>query len=95
MAGGLGNATTPRPHTLRHIPVLESRAALWVEAARAYAHQGRLASGCQVLRIAETCEPGGCDAQPSGTWSPTWQPGTVDVRCRSSTTSAADWESPL
>lgn len=37
----------------------------------------------------------GCDAQPSGTWSPTWQPGTVDVRCRSSTTSAADWESPL
>ncbi|MBT2451059.1 helix-turn-helix transcriptional regulator [Streptomyces sp. ISL-43] len=44
-----------RPLVRRHIPVPERRAALWVEAARAYAQQGRLADGYQALRIAETC----------------------------------------
>ncbi|GAA2190587.1 hypothetical protein GCM10009787_00150 [Streptomyces bangladeshensis] len=39
-----------RPH-----PVPERRAALWVEAARAYSQQGRLADGYQALRTAETC----------------------------------------
>ncbi len=39
----------------RHIPVPERRAALWVETARAYSQQGRLADGYQALRIAESC----------------------------------------
>lgn len=43
-----------RPLMRRHIPVPERRAALWVEAARAYSQQGRLADGYQALRIAET-----------------------------------------
>ncbi|RKT07632.1 helix-turn-helix protein [Streptomyces sp. 3211.6] len=44
-----------RPLMHRHIPVPERRAALWIEAARAYAQQGRLVDGYQALRIAETC----------------------------------------
>lgn len=44
-----------RPLMRRHIPVPERRAALWVETARAYSQQGRLADGYQALRIAETC----------------------------------------
>lgn len=44
-----------RPLMRRHIPVPERRAALWVEAARAYSQQGRLSDGYQALRIAETC----------------------------------------
>lgn len=44
-----------RPLMQRHIPVPERRAALWVEAARAYSQQGRLADGYQALRIAESC----------------------------------------
>ncbi|MGW3555828.1 helix-turn-helix domain-containing protein [Streptomyces sp. NPDC000963] len=43
------------PLMRRHIPAPERRAALWVEAARAYSQQGRLAEGYQALRIAETC----------------------------------------
>ncbi|CAL9490697.1 hypothetical protein SUDANB178_03199 [Streptomyces sp. enrichment culture] len=39
----------------RSLPVPERRAALWAEAARAYSRQGRLADGCQALRIAESC----------------------------------------
>ena len=31
------------------------RAALWLETARAYSHQGRPADGYQALRIAESC----------------------------------------
>ncbi|KOV19216.1 helix-turn-helix domain-containing protein [Streptomyces sp. XY152] len=46
---------TAAPLTRRHIPVPERRAALWIEAARAYNQQGRLAEGYQALRIAETC----------------------------------------
>ncbi len=46
---------TARPLMRRHIPVPERRAALWVEAARAYNQQGRLADGYQALRIAESC----------------------------------------
>ncbi|MFF9013570.1 helix-turn-helix domain-containing protein [Streptomyces sp. NPDC014870] len=46
---------TAAPLMRRHIPVPERRAALWVEAARAYSQQGRLANGYQALRIAETC----------------------------------------
>ncbi|MEU2429683.1 helix-turn-helix transcriptional regulator [Streptomyces sp. NPDC007861] len=46
---------TAAPLMRRHIPVPERRAALWVEAARAYNQQGRLADGYQALRIAETC----------------------------------------
>ncbi|WP_189151209.1 helix-turn-helix domain-containing protein [Streptomyces lacrimifluminis] len=44
-----------RPLMRRHIPVPERRAALWVEAARAYSQQGRLSDGYQAVRIAETC----------------------------------------
>ncbi|MFJ9422780.1 helix-turn-helix domain-containing protein [Streptomyces sp. NPDC101249] len=44
-----------RPLMRRHIPVPERRAALWVETARAYSQQSRLADGYQALRIAETC----------------------------------------
>ncbi|QDY77674.1 helix-turn-helix domain-containing protein [Streptomyces qinzhouensis] len=44
-----------RPLMRRHIPVPERRAALWVETARAYNQQGRLADGYQALRIAESC----------------------------------------
>ncbi|MEU8937171.1 helix-turn-helix transcriptional regulator [Streptomyces goshikiensis] len=44
-----------RPLMRRHIPVPERRAALWIETARAYAQQDRLADGYQALRIAETC----------------------------------------
>ncbi|MFD8296608.1 helix-turn-helix domain-containing protein [Streptomyces bauhiniae] len=44
-----------RPLMRRHIPVPERRAALWVDAARAYSQQGRLADGYQALRIAESC----------------------------------------
>ncbi|MFD5805842.1 helix-turn-helix domain-containing protein [Streptomyces sp. NPDC127020] len=46
---------TARPLMRRHIPVPERRAALWVEAARAYSQQGRLADGYEALRIAESC----------------------------------------
>lgn len=46
---------TARPLMRRHIPVPERRAALWVETARAYSQQGRLAEGYQALRIAESC----------------------------------------
>jgi transcriptional regulator with XRE-family HTH domain len=46
---------TARPLMRRHIPVPERRAALWVETARAYNQQGRLADGYQALRIAEAC----------------------------------------
>jgi transcriptional regulator with XRE-family HTH domain len=46
---------TAAPLMRRHIPVPERRAALWIEAARAYNQQGRLAEGYQALRIAETC----------------------------------------
>ncbi|MGV9789587.1 helix-turn-helix domain-containing protein [Streptomyces sp. NPDC003435] len=44
-----------RPLMRRHIPVPERRAALWVDAARAYSQQGRLGDGYQALRIAESC----------------------------------------
>ncbi|MEU2875372.1 helix-turn-helix transcriptional regulator [Streptomyces sp. NPDC007070] len=44
-----------RPLARRRIPVPERRAALWVETARAYSQQGRLADGYRALRIAETC----------------------------------------
>ncbi|MFF6874666.1 helix-turn-helix domain-containing protein [Streptomyces sp. NPDC012474] len=46
---------TARPLMRRHIPVPERRAALWVDTARAYSQQGRLADGYQALRIAESC----------------------------------------
>ncbi|MGA4863889.1 helix-turn-helix domain-containing protein [Streptomyces lavendulocolor] len=46
---------TARPLMRRHIPVPERRAALWVETARAYTQQGRLAEGYQALRVAESC----------------------------------------
>jgi transcriptional regulator with XRE-family HTH domain len=44
-----------RPLMRRHIPIPERRAALWVDAARAYTQQDRLSDGYQALRIAETC----------------------------------------
>lgn len=50
-----GRSHTARPLMRRHIPVPERRAALWVDAARAYSQQGRLADGYQALRIAESC----------------------------------------
>lgn len=54
--GDAGRALhSARPLMRRHIPVPERRAALWVETARAYSQQGRLADGYQALRIAETC----------------------------------------
>lgn len=45
---------TARPLMRRPIPVPERRAALWVEAARAYSQQGRLADGYRALRVAES-----------------------------------------
>ncbi|MEU1943685.1 helix-turn-helix transcriptional regulator [Streptomyces sp. NPDC020125] len=44
-----------RPLMRRPIPVPERRAALWVDAARAYSQQGRLADGYRALRVAEGC----------------------------------------
>ncbi|AQW52242.1 heavy metal resistance protein CzcB [Streptomyces hygroscopicus] len=44
-----------RPLMRRPIPVPERRAALWVDAARAYSQQGRLADGYRALRVAESC----------------------------------------
>ncbi|MFD0393516.1 hypothetical protein ACFQ3Z_17660 [Streptomyces nogalater] len=44
-----------RPLMRRPLPVPERRAALWIDMARAYGQQGRLADGYQALRIAETC----------------------------------------
>lgn len=46
---------TAQPLMRRPIPVPERRAALWVDAARAYSQQGRLADGYQAVRIAESC----------------------------------------
>ncbi|MEU4893504.1 helix-turn-helix transcriptional regulator [Streptomyces sp. NPDC044780] len=46
---------TARPLMRRPIPVPERRAALWVDAARAYSQQGRLADGYRALRVAEGC----------------------------------------
>ncbi|MBT2420804.1 helix-turn-helix transcriptional regulator [Streptomyces sp. ISL-22] len=44
-----------RPLMRRPIPVPERRAALWVEAARAYSRQDRLADACRALQVAESC----------------------------------------
>lgn len=49
----------------RHIPVPERRAALWVESARAYSQQGRLAEGYKALRIAASCAPKNIRRRPS------------------------------
>ncbi|MEV5882483.1 helix-turn-helix transcriptional regulator [Streptomyces sp. NPDC052020] len=46
---------TARPLMRRPLPVPERRASLWIDTARAYSQQGRLADGYQALRIAETC----------------------------------------
>ncbi|MFF3763851.1 helix-turn-helix domain-containing protein [Streptomyces sp. NPDC001922] len=46
---------TARPLMRQRIPVPERRAALWIEAARAYSQQGRLADGYRALRMAGTC----------------------------------------
>lgn len=46
---------TARPLMRRHIPAPERRAALWIDTARAYSQQGRLANAYQSLRIAESC----------------------------------------
>ncbi|MBL1096079.1 helix-turn-helix domain-containing protein [Streptomyces coffeae] len=46
---------TAQPLMGRRIPVPERRSALWVEAARAYSQQGRLADGYRAVRIAESC----------------------------------------
>ncbi len=46
---------TARPLMRRRIPVPERRAALWIEAARAYSQQGRLADGYRALRVAGSC----------------------------------------
>jgi transcriptional regulator with XRE-family HTH domain len=58
-ANALGDAgialETAGPLMRRHIPAPERRTALWIETARAYSQQGRLADGYQALRIAESC----------------------------------------
>ncbi|WP_030238387.1 helix-turn-helix domain-containing protein [Streptomyces sp. NRRL S-350] len=54
-----------RPLMRRRIPVPERRAALWVDAARAYSQQGRLAEGYQALRIAEVCASEDIRRRPS------------------------------
>lgn len=54
-----------QPLMRRHIPVPERRAALWVESARAYSQQGRLAEGYKALRIAESCAPEDIRRRPS------------------------------
>lgn len=86
---------TARPLMRRHIPVPERRAALWIEAGRAYSQQGRLADGYQALRITESCAAQETSvARPSVSWWPTWPPATAVVRCRNCTVSAVNWESP-
>ncbi|MFF0412504.1 helix-turn-helix domain-containing protein [Kitasatospora sp. NPDC004745] len=54
-----------QPLMRRRIPVPERRAALWVDAARAYNQQGRLAEGYQALRIAESCASEDIRRRPS------------------------------
>ncbi|MFJ9946649.1 helix-turn-helix domain-containing protein [Kitasatospora sp. NPDC091207] len=54
-----------QPLMRRRIPVPERRAALWVEAARAYSQQGRLAEGYKALRIAESCASEDIRRRPS------------------------------
>ncbi|WP_395294283.1 heavy metal transporter CzcB [Kitasatospora hibisci] len=54
-----------QPLMRRRIPVPERRAALWVDAARAYSQQGRLAEGCRALRIAESCASEDIRRRPS------------------------------
>ena len=49
----------------QRIPVPERRAALWVDAARAYSQQGRLADGYRALRIAESCAAEDIRRRPS------------------------------
>ncbi|MFI9649161.1 helix-turn-helix domain-containing protein [Streptomyces sp. NPDC052040] len=44
-----------RPLMRLRVPVPERRTALWVETARAYSQQGRLADGYRAVRIAESC----------------------------------------
>ncbi|MEV7024314.1 helix-turn-helix transcriptional regulator [Kitasatospora sp. NPDC093558] len=56
---------TAQPLMRRRIPVPERRAALWVDAARAYSQQGRLAEGYQALRIAESCASEDIRRRPS------------------------------
>ncbi|WP_369184741.1 helix-turn-helix domain-containing protein [Streptomyces sp. Y1] len=54
-----------QPLMRRRIPVPERRAALWVDAARAYSQQGRLVEGFQALRIAESCASEDIRRRPS------------------------------
>ncbi|MFJ3788991.1 helix-turn-helix domain-containing protein [Kitasatospora sp. NPDC090091] len=54
-----------QPLMRRRIPVPERRAALWVDAARAYSQQGRLAEGYRALRIAESCASEDIRRRPS------------------------------
>ncbi|MGA5821782.1 helix-turn-helix domain-containing protein [Kitasatospora sp. NPDC094028] len=54
-----------QPLMRRRIPVPERKAALWVDAARAYSQQGRLAEGFQALRIAESCASEDIRRRPS------------------------------
>ncbi|MFJ9845249.1 helix-turn-helix domain-containing protein [Kitasatospora sp. NPDC101155] len=54
-----------QPLMRRRIPVPERRAALWVDAARAYSQQGRLAEGYQALRVAESCASEDIRRRPS------------------------------
>ncbi|MFG2911526.1 helix-turn-helix domain-containing protein [Kitasatospora sp. NPDC048298] len=54
-----------QPLMRRRIPVPERRAALWVDAARAYSQQGKLAEGYRALRIAESCASEDIRRRPS------------------------------
>lgn len=54
-----------QPLMRRRIPVPERRAALRVDAARAYSQQGRLIEGYQALRIAERCASEDIRRRPS------------------------------
>ncbi|GAA2746259.1 helix-turn-helix transcriptional regulator [Kitasatospora cinereorecta] len=54
-----------QPLMRRRIPVPERRAALWVDSARAFSQQGRLAAGYQALRIAEGCASEDIRRRPS------------------------------
>lgn len=60
----------------------------------AYSQQGRLADGYQALRIAESCAAQDIRRPATGSWSRTWLPAIVVVRCLNCACSAVNWESP-
>lgn len=85
---------TARPLMRRHIPVPERRARSgWRPPAPTVsrADSPTAIRPCASPRAARLRTSA---ARPYANWSPTWQPVTAAGHCPSSTTSAANWESP-